>query len=80
MKNNSIRRAYHIVSRDIWEKYYGEKIPDGWQIHHKDGNWDNIHPGNLEAVPLKTHWKRHQDMKETEAIHNLIASKKEIDW
>ena len=80
MKESSIRRAYHIVSRDIWEQYYGEEIPAGWQVHHKDGDWRNIHPLNLEALPLKEHWQRHKEMKETEAIHNLIASKKEIDW
>lgn len=78
MKQSSIKRAYHIVSRDIWEKYHGEKIPDGWQVHHKDGNWDNIHPDNLDATPLKEHWVEHGKMKEAEIIHNLIASKKEI--
>ena len=78
MKKTSIRRAYHIVSRDIWEKYHDEEIPDGWQVHHKDGNWDNLHPENLEAVPKKEHWVRHGEMKEQEAIHFLIVSKKKI--
>lgn len=38
------RRALHRI---IWEKLNGRKVPEGFTVIHKDGNKNNLHPGNL---------------------------------
>jgi len=44
--------------RYVYECVYGE-IPDGYHIHHKDGNYLNHTPENLESISLKDHAKLH---------------------
>lgn len=38
------------LSRKVWEKHHGRKIPKGHIIHHKDDNYKNINPKNLELI------------------------------
>lgn len=47
-----------LLHRDIWEFYNGP-IPDGYHVHHKDGNWDNNDISNLECIPASEHYKEH---------------------
>lgn len=48
-------------------KYTIEKgsIPDGWHVHHKDGNCFNNDIENLEAIDPKAHAKLHPVSEET---------------
>lgn len=48
------RRYWQRLSREAWEKYHGRKIPKGGLIHHKDENWKNIDPTNLEMIVAKS--------------------------
>lgn len=44
--------------RIIWEKYYG-KIPEGYIVHHIDGNKLNNNIENLQLMTETEHAKRH---------------------
>lgn len=63
---NPAHRRYFIIGgggqslhRAIWEHYNGP-IPDGWHIHHKDGDWNNNDISNLECIPAEEHRKEHK--------------------
>jgi hypothetical protein len=47
-----------FAHRIEWEKHHGE-IPNGMQIHHKDGNKLNNHIDNLQLVDPLTHRRLH---------------------
>ena len=46
------------LHREIWASVHGE-IPDGYHIHHKDGNPDNNGIENLECLPAGQHISVH---------------------
>jgi hypothetical protein len=46
------RRGY--LHRDVWELHHG-KIPDGYEIHHKDKDTSNNAIENLELVASEQH-------------------------
>lgn len=50
IKNGGSRGHWQHLSRKVWEEYHGRKIPKGHIIHHKDENWKNIDPTNLELI------------------------------
>lgn len=43
----------------IYEKHFNTKIPDGYEIHHKDENPLNNNIDNLECVEKKNHARFH---------------------
>lgn len=45
--------------RKIYERSYG-RIPNGWDIHHIDGNHKNNNPKNLQALPKDKHAEEHR--------------------
>lgn len=47
-----------LLHRYIWEKFNG-KIPDGFQIHHKNKNRFDWSLNNLELVDNSSHHKQH---------------------
>ncbi|ANU28444.1 HNH endonuclease signature motif containing protein [Planococcus versutus] len=49
--NSTKRKRLH---RSIWEHHNGE-IPEGYHIHHIDGNKNNNDISNLECMPAKEH-------------------------
>lgn len=49
---------YVFDHRDMWEFYNG-KIPDGWDVHHKDENKLNNTPENFECLLKADHTKLH---------------------
>ena len=46
------------AQRWVWINHFGS-IPDGMDIHHKDGNKDNNEITNLEMLSRSEHLKRH---------------------
>lgn len=46
----------------IYRKFYGD-IPDGYDIHHIDLNYENNQPDNLVAMPRNEHRRMHQLLK-----------------
>lgn len=44
----------HII---IWEKHYKKRLPEGWIIHHLNGDPGDNHIKNLVALPNKKHWE-----------------------
>lgn len=56
--------TYRSLHRDVWEHANQMRIPEGYHIHHIDGNVDNNVPENLQCVSPSEHWKLH------EAAHN----------
>lgn len=53
--NSNIRKRLH---RYIWEKEKGI-IPNGYHIHHIDGNKNNNDINNLDCISAKEHLKKH---------------------
>ena len=47
-----------LLHRYVWEQNIG-KIPEGYQIHHKDKNRLNYDINNLELIPTSEHHRRH---------------------
>lgn len=51
-------RRGELLHRAIYMAAFGE-IPEGYHIHHKDGNGFNNDLSNLEAIPASEHVKKH---------------------
>ena len=50
------------IHRLEWVRYNGE-IPNGYVVHHKDGNKLNWEISNLELLSRSQHIKEHQNME-----------------
>lgn len=53
--NSTLRMRIH---RYVWE-YYNGKIPDGYHVHHIDGDKSNNNISNLTILPRSSHLKLH---------------------
>ena len=47
------------LHRAVWKAFFGD-IPDGYEIHHCDGNKDNNNIENLQCLSKSEHASRHQ--------------------
>ena len=56
--------------RKIFVKNYGP-IPEGYDIHHIDGNHDNNDPVNLKAVSLQEHFDIHYSQGDYAAANRI---------
>ena len=52
--NGYITTRQKYQHRLVWEKHFG-KIPEGFVVHHKDGNRQNNDINNLELLPKIQH-------------------------
>ena len=50
--------------RKMWEEFHGCDIPQGWHIHHLDGDSHNNDISNLLACSVEEHAKLHTDMNQ----------------
>lgn len=46
------------LHREVWAAANGA-IPDGWHVHHRDGNCSNNHPSNLQILSAVEHLSHH---------------------
>lgn len=53
-------RGFKTLHREIWKDMHGN-IPDGYHVHHKDGDPANNALENLECVSPKEHAARHAE-------------------
>ena len=51
-------KTYGFMHRYVWKTYNGE-IPEGFHIHHKDGDRSNNDISNLELLSASEHSKLH---------------------
>lgn len=52
-------RSARCRARRVWKAYNGT-IPDGFHIHHKDGDYTNNNISNLELLSPSAHAKLHR--------------------
>lgn len=52
-----------LLHRKIWEEFYGQKIPDGYVIHHRDENPLNNNISNLQLMTHEEHLSHHHKGK-----------------
>lgn len=72
--NNSGKYGSRMVHDLIWEKYNGP-IPEGYQIHHIDGNKLNNNISNLQLLDQMTHKRLHEGCKLINGIWYKPCSK-----
>jgi predicted DNA-binding protein YlxM (UPF0122 family) len=48
----------YLMHRYVWEKEVG-KIPEGWDIHHKDEIKSHNYINNLECLPKSEHTRKY---------------------
>jgi hypothetical protein len=58
------------IHRKIFVKNYGS-IPEGYDIHHIDGNHNNNLPNNLKAVSLQEHFDIHYSQGDYAAANRI---------
>lgn len=51
-----------LMHRYVWENEVGI-IPNGWDIHHKNGDKADNRLNNLECLPKSEHTRQHQAKK-----------------
>ena len=51
-------KAERLLHRRVWAERNGD-IPDGYAVHHKDGDWKNNDIANLEIMPSQEHMRMH---------------------
>lgn len=64
-----------LLHRKVWEEYYGQKIPKGYVIHHKDENPKNNSIENLQLMTVEEHIKHHHKGKTVSDTSRELISK-----
>ena len=80
----SIKGINYHVHRLQWEKYYGA-IPDGYIVHHKDGDKCNWDIENLELLSRSNHLDYHRSeqrrdhLRGDKSLHRTL-SQSDVDY
>lgn len=58
LNNRTIEEHTKLIRQG---RHWGSRFidPDSYEVHHKDGNWRNNHPSNLELLTPEEHRARH---------------------
>ncbi|MBR5874101.1 MAG: HNH endonuclease [Oscillospiraceae bacterium] len=77
-------KGLHVA---VWEYYSGQKVPDGYCVHHIDGNTLNNDYSNLECVEIKKHLSDHAKNNLESSVYRaknkeqlLEAQEKAKEW
>lgn len=60
MWNGGCRTYYQNIAYRVWEEYWREKMPEGYILHHVDGNYRNNDISNLAMITNSLHEKIHK--------------------
>jgi hypothetical protein len=69
---STVKDGCQALHRVIWESVHG-LIPDGFVVHHIDGNPDNNLIENLSCIPLVEHLKHHYPESLPQRTDAIIA-------
>lgn len=67
------------LHREVYKAHHGT-IPDGWHVHHIDGDTANNDPENLAALPADEHHAHHDHDREPPAPPGPEALAKAAEW
>lgn len=80
-KTNSGRKGAKGLHRAIWEHYSGKKIPQGYEVHHIDGNALNNKYENLVCLSKKEHIDLHISQGDWHTtVPTPLAREKAAEW
>lgn len=48
-----------LLHREMWQAASGRKIPAGWQVSFRNGNFDDVRPANLFCAPAADVTRHH---------------------
>lgn len=65
--------------RKIWEEHNQQRIPDGYEIHHIDGNRENNDPDNLLCLSIEEHLEIHRKQEDWGAVQAILARMEDRD-
>lgn len=54
-----------LLHHKVWEDFYGQKVPEGYVIHHRDENPHNNSIKNLQLMTVEEHLSHHHKGKIT---------------
>lgn len=54
-----VQRGVGALHQEVWKHHRGP-IPDGWHVHHKNGDFLDNRIENLECLPPAEHYDQHQ--------------------
>ena len=61
--------------KKIWEQHHGP-VPEGYHIHHIDGNHENNHIDNLTIMTAEEHYAWHWKHDRDKKIAGMLGKKK----
>lgn len=67
------------LHRELYKSHHGP-IPDGWHVHHVDGDPGNNDPGNLAALPADEHHAHHNHDRPPPPPPSAEALAKAAEW